>query len=161
MVLAPYVAKVSAVDISPSMLAKLTEKLELQDKVDTFCQGILEQPLNQKFDVIISAMAMHHVEDTYKMIQAFAVHVKEGGQVALADLDKEDGSFHPTDIEGVYHDGFDQDMLKQKFVDAGNKGMKDLCSVRFFGCISITPPSILIFSSKLRFGAYLCLDSLK
>lgn len=116
---APHVAKVAAVDISPSMLAKLAEKPELQGKVDTFCQNILEQPLNQKFDVIISAMAMHHVEDTDKMIQAFTAHVKEGGQVALADLDKEDGSFHPADVEGIYHDGFDQDVLKQKFEDAG------------------------------------------
>jgi len=118
---APHVANVTAVDISPAMLAKLAEKPELQGRVETVCQDILAQPLDKKFDVIISAMAMHHVEDTDKMIQTFASHLNEGGVVALADLDKEDGSFHPADIEGVYHDGFDQGELKARFEQAGFK----------------------------------------
>mgnify|MGYP006950044336 CR=1 FL=1 len=32
--------------------------------------------------------------------------------VALADLDSEDGSFHPPDTDGVYHLGFDRDALR-------------------------------------------------
>ena len=116
---APQVANVTAVDISPAMLKKLAEKQELQDKVTTVCQDILEQPLDDSFDLIISAMAMHHVQDTDKMLQTFASHLKDGGLVALADLDKEDGTFHPAEIEGVYHDGFDQDELKAKLEKAG------------------------------------------
>lgn len=116
---APHVAHVTAVDISPAMLKKLAEKEELQGKVTTVCQDILEQPLDDRFDLIISAMAMHHVQDTDKMLLTFASHLKDGGLVALADLDKEDGTFHPADIEGVFHDGFDQDELKAKLEKAG------------------------------------------
>ncbi|MDX8382206.1 MAG: class I SAM-dependent methyltransferase [Ghiorsea sp.] len=121
---APHVKSITAVDISPAMLAKLAEKPEFKGKAVTVCQDILEQPLDTKFDLIISAMAMHHVEDTDKMIQTFASHLNAAGMVALADLDKEDGSFHPADIEGVHHAGFDQDTLKVKFEHAGFKDVQ-------------------------------------
>ncbi|MDH5183069.1 MAG: class I SAM-dependent methyltransferase [Gammaproteobacteria bacterium] len=106
---APHVNKITAVDVSESMLEKLLAKEDLQGKVEALCQDITQQPFGTEFDLIVSAMAMHHVEDTEKMVQRFAEHLKTGGQVALADLDKEDGSFHPTDVEGVFHSGFDRE----------------------------------------------------
>jgi 2-polyprenyl-3-methyl-5-hydroxy-6-metoxy-1,4-benzoquinol methylase len=106
------VGKVTAVDVSQAMLEKLASKEELQGKVDIVCQDILDQPIGQEFDLIVSAMAMHHVEDTDKMVQRFAEHLKPGARAALADLDEEDGTFHPADVEGVYHDGFNRDALK-------------------------------------------------
>ena len=109
---APHVGSITAVDISQSMLDKLEEKTSLQDKVKTVCQDITKQPLDQKFDVIMSAMAMHHVEDTALLMQRFSEHLKPGAKIALADLDSEDGDFHPAEIEGVYHDGFDRDALQ-------------------------------------------------
>ncbi|MEJ2346203.1 MAG: class I SAM-dependent methyltransferase [Gammaproteobacteria bacterium] len=109
---ASKVGKITAVDVSESMLEQLAAKPELQGKVRTVCQDITEQPLDEEFDVIVSAMAMHHVEDTDKLAKTFAEHLKPGGKVALADLDKEDGSFHPADTEGVYHSGFDREAMK-------------------------------------------------
>ena len=94
------------------MLEKLAAKPELKDKVHIVCQDITRQPLEKKFDLIVSAMAMHHVEDTAHLVKTFALHLETGGKVALADLDTEDGSFHPEDIEGVYHHGFDRDALQ-------------------------------------------------
>jgi SAM-dependent methyltransferase len=90
------------------MLDKLVAKPELKQKVTGVCQDILDQPLDSKFDLIVSAMAMHHVEDTDKLMETFNQHLNAGGKLALADLDKEDGSFHPADVEGVYHHGFDR-----------------------------------------------------
>lgn len=110
---APYVSRITAVDISEAMLTQLKAKAELKDKVDVVCQNILLQPLNQTFDLIMSAMAMHHVEDTHKMIQTFSEHLKPGALVALADLDAEDGTFHPADVEGVYHSGFAREALQK------------------------------------------------
>ena len=122
--IAPEVKKITAVDISESMLQQLAEKPELQGKVDVVCQDILEKALNQQFDLIVSAMAMHHVEDTVKMMQRFAEHLQEGGELALADLDKEDGTFHPPGIEGVYHDGFEREELEKLMVNAGFNNIK-------------------------------------
>jgi SAM-dependent methyltransferase len=57
-------------------------------------------------------MAMHHVPDTAALIQSFADHLIPGGRLALADLDTEDGSFHPDEAAGVFHNGFDRGELQ-------------------------------------------------
>ena len=108
----PFVHKIVAVDISKAMLDKLTAKPALQDKVKAVCQDITDKPIEAKFDLIMSAMAVHHVENTSKLINTFYQHLKPGGKVALADLDKEDGSFHPEGSEGVFHSGFDRNELQ-------------------------------------------------
>jgi putative AdoMet-dependent methyltransferase len=110
--IAPLVSQVTAVDVSESMLEKLAAKPELQGKVEVCCQDILEEPLESDFDLIVSAMAMHHVEDTEKLFQRFAELLKPGARIALADLDKEDGTFHPEDVEGVFHHGFERAELE-------------------------------------------------
>ena len=109
---ASKVGRITAVDISEAMLEKLSAKPELKNKVQTICQDITKQPLDKKYDVIVSAMAMHHVEDTENLARTLAAHLKPRGKVALADLDAEDGTFHPEETEGVYHSGFDRDAMK-------------------------------------------------
>jgi 2-polyprenyl-3-methyl-5-hydroxy-6-metoxy-1,4-benzoquinol methylase len=110
---APLVNKIVALDISAAMLEQLVSKPELHGKVEALCHNIIDKPIDAKFDLIMSAMAMHHVEDTEKLIQRFAEHLKPGAKIALADLDQEDGSFHPQDTRGVYHAGFDRDEFRK------------------------------------------------
>jgi len=120
---APYVNKITAVDVSEAMLEQLLEKQELKGKVEALCQDITTQATGVDYDLIMSAMAMHHVEDIENMLQQFAVHLKPGAKVALADLDKEDGSFHPPETQGVYHSGF----AREKFSALLEKnGFKDI-----------------------------------
>jgi putative AdoMet-dependent methyltransferase len=116
---ASQVARIVAVDVSASMLEKLREKPELQGKVETVCQDIVDQPLQRSFDLIMSAMALHHVEDTARLFQRFAENLHPGGQVALADLDTEDGTFHAQGNEGVFHFGFDRAHLSELLTDNG------------------------------------------
>lgn len=117
--LAPRVANVLAVDISRAMLDQLAAKPELAGKVNTHCGDILVAPLEARFDLVVSAMAMHHVEDTAALMRALHAHVVPGGSVALADLDAEDGTFHPPGAEGVFHAGFDRAALGALLVAAG------------------------------------------
>lgn len=116
---APQVEKIIAVDISKSMLDKLVAKPELVGKVEAICQDITRTPLDSRFDLIVSAMAMHHVENTQALAKTFSMHLKPGAKVALADLDQEDGSFHPEGTEGVFHSGFDREKLKEIFSESG------------------------------------------
>ena len=116
---APYVARIFAVDTSPSMLEALAEKENSQGKVECRCQDILESPLEERFDAVVSAMALHHVEDTGAAAVRFAEQLKPGGLLALADLDSEDGSFHPPGTEGVFHHGFDRAALQSTLEAAG------------------------------------------
>jgi len=109
---APLVKKIVAVDISEAMLNKLVSKPELHGKVEIVCQDIIDKPIDEKFDLIMSAMAMHHVKDTPRLIQRFSEHLSPGAFIALADLDKEDGSFHPEDTEGIFHLGFKRNELQ-------------------------------------------------
>ena len=118
------VGKVTAVDVSEAMLEKLAAKDELSGKVEIVCQNIIEQPIGIEFDLIVSAMAMHHVEDTDKMIECFAEHLKPGARVALADLDEEDGSFHPEDAKGVYYSGFNRETFLGKLETHGFKDIR-------------------------------------
>ena len=110
--IAPRVNRIVAVDTSEAMLAALAAKPELHGKVETVCVDITGTPLGTRFDLVISAMAMHHVPDTAALIQSLAEHLKPGGRLALADLDSEDGSFHPDEATGVFHHGFDRGALQ-------------------------------------------------
>ncbi len=123
---APLVDKIVAVDISEAMLSKLVLKPELQGKVEPVCQDITNKPLDAQFDLIVSAMALHHIEDTHKLIQVFSEHLKSGAMVALADLDKEDGSFHPEETEGIFHHGFERGAFQTILENNG------FCDVRYF-----------------------------
>lgn len=109
--LAPHVGRLIAVDISPAMLAQLAAKPELAGKAEVVCQDLLTAPLERTVDLVVSAMAMHHVADTEALLRALFAHLVPGGRVALADLDAEDGTFHPPGAEGVFHAGFDRAAL--------------------------------------------------
>lgn len=117
--LVPRVGRVIAVDISEAMLAQLAAKADLAGKVEIVCRDLLRSPLAARVDLIVSAMAMHHVEDTAALLATLRAHLVEGGRLALADLDREDGSFHPPATEGVFHRGFDRDALAQQLAAAG------------------------------------------
>ncbi|MBP6629853.1 MAG: methyltransferase domain-containing protein [Kofleriaceae bacterium] len=117
--LAPRVGKILAVDVSPAMLEQLGQKPELAGKAEIVCQDLTRAPLGRTVDLVVSAMAMHHVQDTAALARALAAHLAPGGRIALADLDAEDGSFHPPEAEGVFHAGFDRDALGATLRAAG------------------------------------------
>jgi putative AdoMet-dependent methyltransferase len=117
--LAPHVARLHAVDVSAAMLEQLAAKDALRGKVTIHCQDITQTPLDLQVDLVVSAMAMHHVQDTAALMRALYGHTRPGGSVALADLDTEDGSFHPPGMDGVFHDGFDRDALGAHLSAAG------------------------------------------
>jgi len=117
--IAPRVARVIAVDVSPAMLEQLAKKPELAGKTEIVCRDLLAEPLGRTVDLVVSAMAMHHVADTAALARALFAHLAPGGRVALADLDAEDGTFHAPGTEGVFHAGFDRAALGALLGDAG------------------------------------------
>jgi putative AdoMet-dependent methyltransferase len=117
--LAPRVRSLLAVDTSPSMLAELARKPALAGRVEALCQDLASTPLGRQVDLVVSAMALHHIEDTGAILRALAAALVPGGRLALADLDAEDGDFHPAEAVGVHHAGFDRGHLGRLLEDAG------------------------------------------
>ena len=117
--IAPHVKKISAIDISTSMNEQLEAKRDdLPCELEILQQDLTKEPLAEQYDGIISSMTLHHVEDIAAIFKTFYAHLKNDGFIALADLDREDGSFHSEDT-GVYHSGFDHDNVKQAALEAG------------------------------------------
>ena len=118
--LAPSFQKVVAMDSAPGMLAVLERKIEELplENVETF-EGDLSQTLPEgAFDAIVSSMTLHHVADVPGLLKRLYDHLSPGGQVALADLDAEDGSFH-SDKPGIAHNGFERDDIRRWLEAAG------------------------------------------
>jgi putative AdoMet-dependent methyltransferase len=121
--IAPYVGKITAIDVSPSMNAQLNAKLgQLACSVEVVELDLETATLGDSFDGFISSMTLHHVKDVAALFSKFHNMLKEGGFIALADLDKEDGHFH-SENEGVYHAGFDRETLATIAIKAGFKNV--------------------------------------
>ncbi len=108
--IAKKVQKVYGVDTSKGMLEKLEEKNTSDLSIEAIHQDIVANPLDMKFDGLISSMTLHHVENLEKFFTTIKNNLNENGFLAIADLESEDGTFH-SDNEGVHHFGFEEDEL--------------------------------------------------
>lgn len=110
-----------AADASAGMVAQARRKLDAAGlaNIETvqidLCQESL--PSGSAFDLIATAMCLHHVEDIAKLGQAFSRLLPPGGWLAIADLYPEDGSFH--DDPAIPHCGFDPGALGSLLAPAG------------------------------------------
>jgi len=76
-------------------------------------------PPDAPFDLVVSLLLLHHVQDTSAALAGMHRLLAPGGQIAAIDLDTEDGSFHSPEAEGVHHHGFDRARLAELARDAG------------------------------------------
>ena len=107
--IAPFVSKITAVDMSKAMNEVLRSKQnEYSCELEILELDLANSILDNKYDGIISSMTIHHVKDVTSLLKKFYDMLEDGGTIALADLETEDGSFH-TDDTGVFHFGFNKD----------------------------------------------------
>ena len=120
--IAKRVKQVYGVDTSGEMLSKLQEKNTKECNIIAYHQDIVAKPIEDTFDGIISSMTLHHVEDLDTFFQTIYKNICPGGFLAIADLEKEDGSFH-SDNTGVFHFGFDTKSLCKIVQNCGFKNV--------------------------------------
>jgi hypothetical protein len=72
----------------------------------------------ERFDLTYSLMTLHHIYDVKEILSKFHDLLAPKGYLLVADLDKEDGSFH-TDGSTDVHLGFDRDELQRMVEEAG------------------------------------------
>ncbi|WP_428562625.1 MAG: class I SAM-dependent DNA methyltransferase [Solidesulfovibrio sp. DCME] len=102
--------RVTGLDFSAGMLAALDAKIEaadLQNVATILADLAAGDPFPGRYDLVTSAMVLHHVPDLAPVLTRLFGALQKGGRLALADLDAEGGAFH-DDNEGVHHFGFDR-----------------------------------------------------
>lgn len=108
------VKSITGMDFSDGMLEVYNQKIQEYDLNNVKCEkhNINDNHLPQNsFDIIATSMTLHHIKDTNDFISKAKIALKDKGYLAISDLDKEDGTFHGENIEGVEHFGFDKAKL--------------------------------------------------
>jgi tRNA (cmo5U34)-methyltransferase len=119
--LQPLVGTITGADTSEGMLNVLRQKVRGQSltNVDAFqLKPDNDYAIEGTYDLIVSSMTLHHVQDLAPLFRRFRDHLRDHGWVALADLDTEDGTFH-QDNHDVFHLGFERSAFKAQLQDAG------------------------------------------
>lgn len=119
--LSPLLHSITGVDSSSEMLKMLQNKIESQPvtNVHTQCLNLeAGDGLEDRFDLIVSSMTLHHIQDVKALLRQFYQLAGPDGILCIADLDADDGQFHKDNL-GVFHFGFDRVQMQQYFAEAG------------------------------------------
>ncbi len=113
--------KIDLIDSSKGMIDEIEKKVADfgLEQLNPLHVALESYTPDRAYDVVYSAMFLHHVIETDLVIIKFADMQESGGKLFLCDLYSEDGRFHPSTVEGVYHHGFDPDILANKLKVAG------------------------------------------
>lgn len=107
------IGPITLADSSIGMLEVLQDKIRKRsaDDMESVKLDLTSDPLPDKhFDLVYTMMTLHHIPDTRLILNQFYELLNAGGYLCVADLDKEDGSFHGHEVDDV-HKGFDRKEL--------------------------------------------------
>ncbi|MEZ7598755.1 class I SAM-dependent methyltransferase [Streptococcus mitis] len=98
--LAKQVKSVTLVDISEKMLEQARLKAEQQDikNIQFLEQDLLKNPMEQEFDLIVVSRVLHHMPDLDAAFSLFHQHLREDGQLLLADFTKTEANHYGLDL---------------------------------------------------------------
>lgn len=112
--------RITLKDTSTGMLDVLREKIAEAGVTNMTVRqtDLTADPLpDERYDLIYSSMTLHHIPDTAKILAVFNHLLNAGGHLCIADLDREDGSFHGIEVD--VHHGFDRAELTRLALAAG------------------------------------------
>ena len=126
--LQPLVRTIVGVDSSQGMLGVLEEKLRKQGITNVearFVDFEKGDRIEGRFHLLVSSMTLHHVPDTAGLFKRWYELLLPGGLLCFADIDAEHGSSFHGDNTGVFHKGFDREILKELLLTAGFHDVRD------------------------------------
>jgi ubiquinone/menaquinone biosynthesis C-methylase UbiE len=157
--LQPHLGHITLADSSPGMLAVLRDKIATANIQNTHAAhdplrpsasltplqlDLLIDPLpTQRFQLIYTLMTLHHIPDTQRILRAFHDLLATPGYLCVADLDKEDGSFHTEEFHG--HLGFDREALAAQARQTGFHSVRFTTAFHMVKEIQGTPKDFPIF----------------
>ncbi len=112
----PHVHHITLADNSKGMLDVVKQKIE-QHNTPNMTPVYLDlekketSPSKHAFDLIYTMLTLHHTNNYKRIINKFSRMLRAGGYLFIADLFKEDGTFHDKNFKGHY--GFNPEKLKK------------------------------------------------
>lgn len=122
----PYVKSIIGLDNSQGMLDVFQQKMNdlgIENAKPMLFDAEKDGFAKMKFDLFISSMSFHHVINVESFLKKIYKSLKPGGQICIADLVLEDGSFH-SDNASVHHFGFKPEVFIELMQKAGFKNTK-------------------------------------
>ena len=144
--------KLTLMDSEEEMINVVKEKIEAYKTSNVFPINIdlLNQTYSgEKFDIIYTSMALHHIIDTEKIVKTFYNLLNENGILCVVELDKEDGSFHINEKDFNGHNGFEHEVMEKAFKNANFSNIK---SETFFNGQKIYQEIIIPYSMFYTIG---------
>lgn len=109
--LAKQAKSVTLIDISEKMLEQARLKAERQEinNIQFLEQDLLKKTLEKEFDLIVVCRVLHHMPDLDVALSLFHQHLKEDGQLLIADFTKAEANHH----------GFELTELEKQLIEHG------------------------------------------
>ena len=130
--LQPFVRSITGVDGSQGILDVFKTKIK-EHKLSNIKVNYIDldkgDVLTGSYHLIVSSMTLHHIKNITPLLKQFYSTLLPTGQLAIADLDLDDGQFHSNN-EGVFHFGFDREALQQMFIEIGFRDVRHLTAAQ-------------------------------
>jgi ubiquinone/menaquinone biosynthesis C-methylase UbiE len=113
--------QIDVVDLSEGMIDQTRKKIHAWEvhNIRAFAADLTAVEWPYRYDCIYTLLTLHHIHDVDGILQRLYDLLLPGGFLCIADLDKEDGSFHSEHPDFDGHNGFDQQELARKMEAAG------------------------------------------
>lgn len=114
------VGPVTLADTSAGMREVLQSKIDAGALTDACIWDVdlaIEDVPAESFDLIVTVMTLHHIDDLATVLAGFAAMLDADGHLCIVDLEEEDGSFHGEGFHG--HRGFARAALADDLAAAG------------------------------------------
>jgi ubiquinone/menaquinone biosynthesis C-methylase UbiE/DNA-binding transcriptional ArsR family regulator len=117
--LAPFVARVVAVDASPEMLQAARARVGSADNVDLRRGDLEALPIDdERLDVATLMLVLHHVPDPAVALKEVARVLKPGGRLLLVDMSPHERENYRQQMGHVWL-GFADEQMRRLLTDAG------------------------------------------
>lgn len=113
---------ITVVDSSEGMLDQVRQQMAItgERRLIPLRLDLQIDPIpTERFDAVLSMLALHHVRDVPRVLTALATVLRPGGWLAIADLDADGGLFHAEHRNFDGHDGFQREHLAGQLETAG------------------------------------------
>jgi ArsR family transcriptional regulator len=117
--LAPWVARVEAIDREPAMLDAARRRLADHPNVHFHQADMASLPLEpHSIDLVLISLVLHHVEQPVDIVAEAARILRTGGRLLIIDMVGHERTEY-RDTMGHLHLGFDQSLVESWFATAG------------------------------------------